>query len=152
MLYLVDVLRIKLKMEVLKEKKMKKTFLLLLLFFVTNILIAQETEEANHRSWQRNNTTSKKLDLVIGNSKYQFGGILKEPAKDADVIASALKEQGYDILIGYNLDLDEMNNAIFGFSDKLSNYNEAVIYYAGHGFQVDGKNYIAPTSANPRMS
>ena len=115
----------------------------------TNILIAQATKEANHRNWIRTSSNNEKLALVIGNSKYQYGNSLSEPANDADAMAAALKAQGYDIVLGYNLNLTEMNIAIDSFSKKLSVYKEAVIYYAGHGFQVGGKNYIAPTSANP---
>jgi len=117
---------------------------------VINSLLAQKTEEVNYRNWLRTSSNNEKLALVIGNSKYQHGGRLKEPAKDADVMAAALQVQGYDVVLGYNLNRDELYSITDEFVAKLSDYKEAVIYYAGHGFQVNGKNYIVPTDANPQ--
>ena len=131
---------------------MTKFYLLLLVscFYIcfSNSLSAQ-TNEVNYRNWVRTNQTnkSKKAALVIGNSLYQHVSQLSEPAKDAQTIANALQTKGYDILICYNLNRDKLYEVIDEFIDEFRSYDEIIIAYAGHGFQIDGVNYIIPIDA-----
>ena len=111
-----------------------------------------QTDQLNYRSWIRTKNKTdqtKKIALVIGNSEYQYGAKLKEPAQDAQTMASALEEQGYEVELGYNLDRESFNDAINDFSLKFRSYDNAIVYYAGHGFQIDGENYLIPVDANP---
>ncbi len=111
-----------------------------------------QTDQINYRSWVRtktDNSTEKKIALVIGNSEYQHGAKLKEPAQDAQTIAAALEAQGYEVELGYNLDRQSFNQAIEDFSQKFRTYESGIVYYAGHGFQIDGENYLIPIDANP---
>ncbi len=89
----------------------------------------------------------KRLALVIGNSEYSNGVSLKNPVNDANLIEGTLKELGFDVIKSLNVGKTEMENSIREFSRRMSNYNVALFYYAGHGIQVDGVNYLIPTDA-----
>ena len=122
--------------------------------FMQNPVSAQ-TDEINYRGWVRaeqSDSKERRIALVIGNSEYQYSAKLKEPANDASTIAEALKHQGFEVEIGYNLDRKAFNEAIESFSEKFRRYDAAVVYYAGHGFQIDGENYLIPIDANPETS
>ena len=128
---------------------MKRIFLFAFFILTARICLAQPaTETANHRSWVRN-AKNDKIALVIGNSLYEYSSQLSEPASDAQSIASALEFQGYDVELGFNLERSELYDAVDDFAAKLKNYSVAVVYFAGHGFQVNGVNYLVPIDASP---
>lgn len=126
-------------------------------FFISFVLwlwlgpLVAQVDQLNYRGWVRTKNTEgpKKLALVIGNSEYQYSTRLIEPANDAERIASALESQGYEVELGYNLGRTAFNEAIETFANKFRNYHSGIIYYAGHGFQIDGENYLIPVDANP---
>jgi hypothetical protein len=89
----------------------------------------------------------KRLALVIGNSEYKSGVSLKNPVNDANLIEGTLKQLGFDVIKSLNVDKVTMENSIREFSRQMSNYNVALFYYAGHGIQVDGINYLIPIDA-----
>ena len=89
----------------------------------------------------------KRLALVIGNSEYKNGVSLKNPVNDANLIEGTLKQLGFDVIKSLNVDKAAMENSIREFSRQMSNYNVALFYYAGHGIQVDGVNYLIPVDA-----
>lgn len=89
----------------------------------------------------------KRLALVFGNSDYITGNSLKNPVNDANLMEVTLKELGFEVIKRINSGRDSMLTSIREFSKKLSNFNVALFYYAGHGVQVDGVNYLIPTNA-----
>lgn len=89
----------------------------------------------------------KRLALVIGNSDYVNGASLKNPVNDANLMEATLKGLGFDVIKRLNSGKDAMISSIREFSKKLSNYNVALFYYAGHGIQIDGINYLIPTNS-----
>lgn len=89
----------------------------------------------------------KRIALVFGNSNYRNNTELKNPVNDANLMEGTLKELGFDVIKRLNAGKDEMMEAIREFNEKLPSYNVALFYYAGHGNQVDGKNYLIPTDA-----
>jgi hypothetical protein len=91
--------------------------------------------------------SEKRLALVFGNSDYTNGTSLKNPVNDANLIEATLKELNFEVLKHTNAGKAEMERAIIEFSQKLPSYNVALFYYAGHGIQVDGINYLIPTDA-----
>jgi hypothetical protein len=91
--------------------------------------------------------TEKRLALVFGNSDYTNGTSLKNPVNDANLVEATLKELNFEVLKHINAGKSEMEKAIMEFSQKLPYYNVALFYYAGHGIQVDGINYLIPTDA-----
>jgi hypothetical protein len=95
----------------------------------------------------------RKLALVVGNSTYQsVQPQLANPANDADLIANTLKALGFT-LIGDkaqdNLTLTQLRSALQQFSSQAASADVGVFYYAGHGIQAGGINYLVPSDANP---
>lgn len=88
-----------------------------------------------------------RMALVIGNSNYGTKTPLKNPILDANLMQATLEKLGFTVIKCTDLDLNKMRAAIRDFSQKLKDYNVALFYYAGHGVQVDGKNYLIPIDA-----
>lgn len=85
--------------------------------------------------------------LVIGNSDY-VSSPLKNPVNDARSMAETLTQLGFDVSVQLNATQQQMEKAIDQFGRKLINGSHvALFYYAGHGVQVDGENYLIPTGA-----
>jgi carboxyl-terminal processing protease len=89
----------------------------------------------------------KRVALVIGNSAYSAVGALPNPLHDAQAIATALKGDGFEVTTIDNVTRADFIAAINGFTDRAANADWAVIYYAGHGLQLDGVNYVVPIDA-----
>lgn len=89
----------------------------------------------------------KRLALVIGNSAYEYGGVLKNPLNDANLMSTTLEALGFDVILKINASKRQMDEAILEYWRKLNQYDVALFYYAGHGVQVDGINYLVPVDA-----
>jgi TPR repeat protein len=90
----------------------------------------------------------KRVALVIGNSNYQHVGRLGNPANDAEALAALLKASGFDVVERRSdVGIAGMRRAIGDFSDIAADADIAIVYYAGHGIEVDGINYLIPTDA-----
>ncbi|SDH07213.1 caspase family protein [Propionivibrio dicarboxylicus] len=89
---------------------------------------------------------SAKVALVIGNAAYP-GAPLKNPANDARDVAQAFRQLGFDVIERIDVTQKEMNRAITQFGSRLAADSVAVFYFAGHGIQVRGKNYLVPIDA-----
>src|SRR3990172_3752158 len=89
----------------------------------------------------------KRVALVIGNSAYQHTAPLKNPSNDATDIAEKLRELGFDVIDGTDLSKDDMEQRIRDFAAKLTGADVGLFFYAGHGLQVDGRNFLAPVDA-----
>ena len=85
--------------------------------------------------------------LVIGNDKYEEGA-LANPVNDAKLMASRLSEAGFDVFLYQNLNKSQMDDAVSSFVKIVNNDKSAtaVVYYAGHGVEVDGVNYLIPVN------
>ena len=94
----------------------------------------------------------KRVALVVGNSGYQNVTRLDNPASDASLMATTLRELGFT-LVGGDAQLDlkkaELDLAVQTFGRQLQGADVALFYYAGHGVQVRGSNYLVPINANP---
>jgi len=93
----------------------------------------------------------KRLALVIGNSKYSHGAFLLNPANDAIAMAKVLEKVGFEVESYTDADQKTVKMAMDQFGAKLENYEVGLFYYAGHGIQVNGNNYIVPVDANLYM-
>jgi uncharacterized caspase-like protein len=89
--------------------------------------------------------SEKRVALVIGNGAYQNAIHLDNAAFDARAVADAFRKLGFQVVDGYDLDIDQMRAKVSEFSAALSDSKSAVIYYAGHGISVDEENYLVPT-------
>src|SRR5215470_4284256 len=94
----------------------------------------------------------KRVALVVGNSAYLNVPRLDNPKNDARLMADTLRSLGF-ILVGNGaqLDLDDtaFRNIVQSFGNQLQGADVALFYYAGHGVQVRGTNYLVPVDANP---
>jgi tetratricopeptide (TPR) repeat protein len=91
--------------------------------------------------------TGIRLALVIGNGAYVNATPLANPPNDAAVVAKALRDIGFEVLDGTNLDRAGMERLVRDFLRKAPSARVTLLYYAGHGMQVDGKNYLVPVDA-----
>src|ERR1700736_4564798 len=90
----------------------------------------------------------KRVALVLGNSAYQNVPQLANPVNDGAVVAATLKAAGFDVVDSrHNLPAAETRRALRDFADRARDADIAVIYYAGHGMEVDGTNYLIPVDA-----
>ena len=91
---------------------------------------------------------AKRVALVIGNSQYQHTSPLKNPVNDANLIASSLEEAGFEVTKILDADYKTLKRAMLKFGSDLRNKPDAgLFYYAGHGIQVRGENYLIPVNA-----
>jgi hypothetical protein len=88
-----------------------------------------------------------RMALVIGNSDYQNVSKLNNPANDAKDIGAVLERLGFEVTSGIDLDYTRMRLAIRDFAEAASGAEVTLIYYAGHGIEVDNTNYLIPVNA-----
>jgi hypothetical protein len=89
--------------------------------------------------------SEKRVALVIGNGAYENAVRLDNAVFDARAVADGFRKLGFQVVDGYDLDIDHMRAKVSEFSAALSDSRSAVIYYAGHGISVDEENYLIPT-------
>lgn len=90
----------------------------------------------------------KRVALVIGNSKYQSVQQLPNPSRDANAVAQLLRDAHFDSVdVQLNLGIVDFKRAVRKFEDQVEQADIAVIYYAGHGFEINGTNYLIPVDA-----
>ncbi|MEI8191452.1 MAG: caspase family protein, partial [candidate division NC10 bacterium] len=90
--------------------------------------------------------TERRVALVIGNGAYPAAA-LRNPVQDARAMAQALKALRFDVLAYENLTEKDLRRAVDAFGAKLKGSGVGLFYYAGHGIQVQGKNYLLPVDA-----
>ena len=106
-------------------------------FFIAALLLACQPASAE-----------KRVALVLGNSNYKNAAVLPNPVNDASAVAATLKGAGFDIVDSrLNLSATDMRRALRDFADQARDSDLAVVYYAGHGIEIDGTNYLIPTDA-----
>ena len=89
----------------------------------------------------------KRVALVIGNSAYENVPRLTNPSNDASDVAAKLKALGFEVVEGIDLGKRDMEKRIRAFAEALSGADVGLFYYAGHGLQVDQRNFLAPIDA-----
>jgi hypothetical protein len=89
----------------------------------------------------------KRRALVVANATYQNTGVLKNPINDAALIAGKLKELGFEVELEQDLDARRFSEVLDDFSTRLDKDTEALIYYAGHGLQYLGENFLVGIDA-----
>ena len=94
--------------------------------------------------------SNNRVALVIGNSEYEHVSNLPNPANDATDIAAALERIGFDVTRGMDLDYRAMRLALRDFADAAEEAEMVVVYFAGHGIEIDNTNYLIPVNAELR--
>ncbi len=93
---------------------------------------------------------SDRVALVIGNGGYFNTTPLPNPPNDATDMGKLLAEMGFDVIVGIDLDRRAMEDKIRAFGDRLGTAKFAVFFYAGHGMQIAGRNYLVPIDSRLR--
>ena len=94
-------------------------------------------------------TSEKRVALLIGNSSYKTSP-LANPVNDARAMAGKLRALGFEVHAYENLTQKEMNRAVTKFGEALSGGGVSLLFYAGHGMQVKGRNFLIPIDAEIR--
>ena len=89
----------------------------------------------------------KKVALIIGNGNYLHSGRLKNPTNDSRDMKNSLERIGFEIIYGENLTKKEMNRKLKEFGQIAQGSETALFYYAGHGLQSQGENFLLPIDA-----
>ena len=92
----------------------------------------------------------KRVALVIGNAAYRHAGELANTRNDAGDMAAALRTHGFEVLDGIDLDKAALERKIRDFAAALVGADVGVFFYAGHGLQISGTNYLVPIDAQLR--
>ena len=107
--------------------------------------IRQAAAQTDHRGL-RVQQGERRVALVIGNSAYKDSPLLN-PVNDARGMAAALRGLGFEVVFGENLSQADMKRSIRAFGEKIRNGGVGLFYYAGHGAQVKGSNYLIPVGS-----
>src|SRR5580704_16313832 len=89
----------------------------------------------------------RRVALVVGNSEYAEATTLRNPRNDASDLAATLKNLGFEVLLGLDLDQQRFAALIDQFSRRLDEADVGLFFYAGHGLQLDERNYLVSTNA-----
>jgi len=108
--------------------------------------VKKEKKAENTVVNQPNTGGASRLALVIGNSNYDFS-LLSNPVNDATDMASTLQGLGFNVILKKNADLQSMEEALEDFGNRLKTGGVGLFFYAGHGVQVAGNNYLIPVGA-----
>jgi hypothetical protein len=90
----------------------------------------------------------KRVALVVGNSAYVHANPLPNPVNDASDMAKALTEVGFEVILGLDLKKPAFDAKVRDFARALEKADVAVFFYAGHGLQAAGRNYLVPVDAS----
>jgi len=130
-----------------------KIWRVLIPLFLLSLTACESDSETNRslygndssRAIKVSNYTGKKIALVIGNWLYRFKP-LNNPQNDAREMAGLLKNLGFEVIHKENLGFEEMQDEVIKFKVALMNKGQVgLFYFAGHGLEVEGKNYLIPT-------
>jgi uncharacterized caspase-like protein len=94
--------------------------------------------------------SGKRVALVVGNGKYSTAP-LKNPVNDARAMARSLQELGFEVTLRENSGLRDLALAVRKFGSAITPGSAAVFYFAGHGMQVRGRNYLVPVDADIQL-
>ncbi len=91
---------------------------------------------------------ARRVALVIGNGKYQGTAALQNPAGDATAIGEKLTALGFDVIVAADVDRRSAISAIDKFSRAINGAEVALLFFAGHGIQIGGQNFLLPTDVS----
>jgi hypothetical protein len=134
-----------------KSPRHRASTILVTLLFLTAAMQAM-AQQPNRGEPQRGMglasgaAAEKRVALVIGNSRYESAP-LRNPVNDANLVAATLREIGFDVVSRTDANLREMQLAVREFSRKIQNGAVGLFYYAGHGMQTGGRNFLIPIGA-----
>jgi hypothetical protein len=124
----------------------RSTRIVCLSFFIVPIVLI--CQDRGMKMSQQDPQPEKRVALVIGNGAYRNISALKNPPNDAKAIAVALRSLGFEVICRVDVNKKEMRRAIQQFGDAIRGSGVGLFYYAGHGVQSSGRNYLIPVNAD----
>ena len=112
------------------------------------IIFGYREKKSSEKNAESAPVKQRKLGLVVGCTDYEFAGHLANPINDASGIKECLESLSFDVMFVINPTLKELKIAIDDFGTELEKYDVGLFYFAGHGVQVKGLNYLIPVDAN----
>src|SRR6266545_693998 len=98
-------------------------------------------------------SAESRLALVIGQSAYRSVPALTNPANDARAVTQLLTDSGFEVSTASDLSQTQMREKVSEFADKVAAKGPdtvALVFYAGHGLQIDGENFLVPIDVDPK--
>ena len=124
----------------MKYQKIMRILSIVLLFTISSLYGSSVIEMMK---------AEKRTALVVGNNSYQGGwAILRNPINDAKAIKEILEERGFNVIYTENATKRELRISLETFYKEIENGGVGLFYFAGHGIELDGKNYLIPIDAN----
>ncbi len=117
-----------------------------------SIYDSTDTEKNTQRNLLRKeiHKGSDKVALIVGIDKYQYIKPLQYATHDAQIIKEALEQQDYEVIEAHDVDLKNFKEIVNELRKKLDESGTLIIFYAGHGAEIDGINYLIPADAKPQ--
>jgi len=92
---------------------------------------------------------ARRVALLIGNEKYEATSQLNNPANDVELMKTSFEEAGFDTVMAvHDLDRAAMVRALRDFEDTAAGADVAIIYYSGHGMEMNGQNFLLPVDVS----
>jgi hypothetical protein len=124
-----------------------RRYLALILYFQILLLLNNFDLYAQDRAISVVPQKGNRVALVIGNSRYKYAP-LKNPVNDAEDITKVLKQCNFTVISVYNASRTDIRKSVREFSTRIETADVGLFYYAGHGIQIDGENYLIPIDAD----
>lgn len=115
---------------------------------VKDFYVTLDPSKSSFKSTAKQLSSGKRVALIIGNANYQFSNKLNNTLNDAKTMEQTLKELGFQVTLISDGSYEKMKNAVYAFGDQISDVDISLFYYAGHGLEVDGTNYLVPVDAD----
>ncbi len=113
-----------------------------------DIYLTCEPTAGNSKETPVHKFQGRRLALVIGNANYSQAAKLNNTANDAKAMEKVLKEMNFEVTTLTDGTYESMKTAIYTFGDRIQDADVSLFFYAGHGLEVDGTNYLVPVDAN----
>jgi WD40 repeat protein len=115
---------------------------------VKDFYVTMDPSKSIVKNTTKHTSSGKRVALIIGNANYQFSNKLNNTLNDAKTMEQTLKELGFQVTLVSDGSYEKMKNAVYAFGDQISDVDISLFYYAGHGLEVDGTNYLIPVDAD----
>lgn len=111
-------------------------------------LNSEPVQQQKNSASDASNSYAKRIALIIGNADYTTTSKLRNTLNDAKAMSATLKSLGFDVTTIENGTYETIKNAIYAFGDRIQDVDVSLFFYAGHGLEVDGTNYLVPVDAD----
>lgn len=113
-----------------------------------DLYLNSEPEQQKSNAPEASKVYNNRIALVIGNGDYAATSKLRNTLNDAKAMSTTLKNLGFDVTTIENGTYETIKNAIYAFGDRIQDVDVSLFFYAGHGMEVDGANYLVPVDAD----